>query len=104
MTKETTKFRFAYRANRCYRCWVLRTLDESVTVEFDQALVDLVPQRSGELEGYVLSIHGLDAEVAKDLSPDFLKALGVLHFARIPAPVRGTNRMRLMPDGRLEQA
>jgi hypothetical protein len=83
----------------------MSSLTEKIpAILFDQALVDLVPVRSGALEGHVLAVHGVESDAAQDLPAHVLKAIGVAFPTRIPPQAKGLRRMRLLPGGAVEQA
>jgi hypothetical protein len=68
-------------------------------IEFDQAVIQPIYQTPTVVEGYVISVHGIDMEMAQHFDADLRKELGIVYPVKIP-PV---NCLRLMPGGLIER-
>lgn len=85
--------------------WFVLNPDPSTQkVAIDTALVDTLKARPGCVEGYIVSVHGLDMEQAKHLERATLHTLGVAaQIRRNPPPMGGLTRIQLLPDGQFER-
>lgn len=104
MSKNSMKFRVEWQDG----AWFIVDPDNAnERVRIDQAVVDATHFSTEErfAEGYILSVQGLDFEVASRLDRPTLSQLGVgaQLRARPPTPRRGSGvrRVRLEADGRL---
>ena len=78
--------------------------NESAKVAIDSAIVDVVKAKPGCVIGYLVSVQGLDLEIAQHLSRPALMALGVGANVRrvLPAP-KGMERVQLAQGGLWER-
>jgi hypothetical protein len=95
-----------FRIERLNGQWnIVDPQNANVRVPIDQALVDVtyVSTDNRAVEGYILSVHGLDFEIAKTLDRPILNQLGVAANLRsLPPPPRrdsGMRRVRLEAAG-----
>lgn len=78
--------------------------NESVKVPVDSAIVDVVRAKPGCVVGYIVSVQGLDLEIAKHLSPSALRALGVgTQVRRIHPAHPKEERIQLLDGGLWER-
>lgn len=90
MSSTSNLVRAEYRENS----WTIINPDNGVALPVDQILMDVDSQGDGFALGIVLSVHGLDHDVAQSLSPRVLRALGVGFPNRIGRTPRGAQRVR----------
>lgn len=99
--KHPQKFQIEWHQTSWF---VLDPDNESVKVPIDSAIVDVVRAKPGCVVGYIVSIQGLDIEIAKHLSRPALMALGVgAQVRRIAPPPRGMERVQLTEGGGRER-
>lgn len=67
-------------------------------VKFEQALIDATLITATRIEGYVLSVHGIDQALANHLDRESRAAVGIKAGHRL-GRVGTMHRVRLMPDG-----
>jgi len=72
--KKPTSFNFSRSAEHG---WVIHVPGCPAPLRVDQMLVDVVRQTPDEIEGFLLSVNGLPAEIADIVPPRYLTALGV---------------------------
>jgi hypothetical protein len=101
MSRQTinsdTIFRIEWHCNQWY---IVDPDNVSVKVPIDSALVDVVNLRHGCVEGYIVSVHGLDLEWASRMDLPTLRAIGVgAQLKR--APVGNCRRGQLDDNGRI---
>lgn len=103
--KNSMKFRMVRRDHQ----WVIvDPKDPSISVPFDQAIVDATLVEQGTVEGYITSIHGLSNEIACHCDGELLRALGVGAQLVSQKPIgciraKGMRRVRLTEDGNIER-
>lgn len=72
-------------------------------ITFDQALIDVTSIQRHRVEGYVKSVHGINAEISDLLSPRTRSDIGITGIRKL-GRVGTMKRVRLMPDGTVEDA
>lgn len=98
-TKNNLRFRLEWQE----RAWFIVDPDnEEDNVQIDQAVVDTTYIGRGAVEGFILAVHGLDQDVASNLSRATLNELGVgANLRSMPPPRAGLRRVRLEQGGRI---
>jgi hypothetical protein len=102
MIKNSMKFRVEWQGD----AWFIVDPDNAdIRVQIDQAVIDatVYSTKGRFVEGYILSVHGLDFDVARLLDRAALNQLGVAAQLRNmpPAPARPMRRVRLEAGGRI---
>ena len=82
------------RAQFCGGTWVVIDPENNQKIPVDQMLMDAESFGDGYANGIVLSVHGLDQEIASRLMPRMLRSIGIGHPKRIGRTPRGSTRVR----------
>ena len=95
------------RVERSNNTWLITDPDDprAGKVSVDAAVVAVTTQGKGWVQGYVLAVHGLDFEAAKDFRQGALNALGVASQVKgfAPPPNALRNRYQLTQDGEIKR-
>lgn len=71
-------------------------------IQFDQAIMDVTHQEKSRVTGYVVSVHGIDQEIASRLALEMNQSLGVGGIPKLS--VHKGKLLRLLPGGKVEKA
>lgn len=96
-----TNYKEIVRAEYLAGSWCFGTNDPAQgDIKFDQALMDVTAYGRTFVEGFVKSVHGVDLERVSGLGVRTQGDIGISGGHRL-SPT-GRRRVRLMPDGRIE--
>lgn len=80
----------------------------TISIPFDQAIVDATVVEEGYVEGYIQSAHGIDIDLVGHLDLETQRALGIGAQLLPQKPIGrilagGMRRVRLTEDGSIER-